>query len=106
MQGLGSDVESIYVEELGLTLSREDIYKILVLDMMEGALEVDWRDFFPYLRWFPNKSIEMKIQRMHFRRKVVMKALINEQKKRIASGKVIKAFCMHIYIYNRFVLIC
>ncbi|KAJ1429214.1 Cytochrome P450 [Sesbania bispinosa] len=72
---------------VGSTLSREDIYKILVLDIMDGAIEVDWRDFFPYLKWVPNKSLEMKIQKMYFRRKAVMKALINEQKKRIASGK-------------------
>ncbi|KAJ1410009.1 Cytochrome P450 [Sesbania bispinosa] len=91
-QGLGNDVESIYVEEFGSTLSREDIYKILVLDIMEGATEVDWRDFFPYLKWVPNKSLEMKIQKMYFRRKAVMKALINEQKKRIASGKEVDCY--------------
>ncbi|XP_057457934.1 ent-kaurene oxidase-like [Lotus japonicus] len=86
-QALGSNVESIYVEELGSTLSRDDVYKILVLDIMEGAIEVDWRDFFPYLKWIPNKSIEMKIQKLYDRRKAVMKALMNEQRKRLASGK-------------------
>lgn len=88
LQGVGSDVPSIYVEDFGTTISRQDIYQILVVDIMEGAIEVDWRDFFPYLRWLPNRSMETKIQRMCFRRKAVMKALINEQKKRIASGKV------------------
>lgn len=87
-QALGSNVESIYVEELGSTLSREDIYKTLVVDIMEGAIEVDWRDFFPYLKWIPNRSVEKKIQNLYVRRKAVMKALMNEQKKRIASGKV------------------
>lgn len=88
MQALGSDVESIYVEELASTLSREDLYNILVVEFMEGAIEVDWRDFFPYLKWIPNKSLEMKIQKVDLGRKYIMKALINEQKKRLASGKV------------------
>lgn len=81
-------MESIYVKGLGATLSRDEIFKILVLDPMEGAIEVDWRDFFPYLKWLPNKSFENKIQKMHFQRKAVMIALIEQQKKRIASGKV------------------
>ncbi|KAJ7958101.1 Cytochrome P450 [Quillaja saponaria] len=91
-QALGHDVKSIYVEELGSTLSREEMFKILVIDMMEGAIEVDWRDFFPYLKWIPNKSVEMKIQQMSFRRKAVMSALINEQKKRIASGEELNCY--------------
>ncbi|BAT81578.1 Ent-kaurene oxidase [Vigna angularis] len=91
-QGLGSNIESVYVEEFSATLSREDLYRILVLDMMEGAIEVDWRDFFPYLRWIPNSSVENKIQNLYFRREVVMKALMNEQKKRMDSGKVLNCF--------------
>lgn len=91
-QGLGRNIESIYVEELERTLSRDDIYKILVLDMMEGAIEVDWRDFFPYLKWIPNRSVEKRIQNLNFRRGVVMRALMNEQKKRMASGKVENCF--------------
>lgn len=55
---------------------------------MEGAIEVDWRDFFPYLRWIPNKKMEKKIQSMCFRRQAAMNALIKDQKKRIASGHV------------------
>ncbi|KAK0577466.1 hypothetical protein LWI29_033319 [Acer saccharum] len=46
-QGLGKDVEPIYVKELGTTLSKEEIYKTLVTDIMGGAIDVDWRDFFP-----------------------------------------------------------
>lgn len=87
-QTLGQDVESIYVEDLGVTMSREDIFKVLVQDPMEGAIEVDWRDFFPYLSWIPNKNFEFKIQQMYTRRKALMKSLIQEQKKRIASGEV------------------
>ncbi|RDX78549.1 Ent-kaurene oxidase, chloroplastic, partial [Mucuna pruriens] len=92
-QGVGINVESIYVEELGATLSKDDIYNILVLDMMEGALEVDWRDFFPYLKWIPNKSIEIKIQKLYLRRKAVMEALIDDYKmRRIASGKELNCY--------------
>ncbi|XP_017429804.2 ent-kaurene oxidase [Vigna angularis] len=91
-QALGSNVDSVYVEELGVTLSREDLHRILVLDMMEGAIEVDWRDFFPYLRWIPNRSVEKKFWNLYFRREVVMRALMNEHKKRVDSGKVLNCF--------------
>lgn len=93
-QTLGKDIESIYVEELGVNLSREEMLNVLVHDMMEGAIEVDWRDFFPYLKWIPNKAVENKIQRMAFRRKAVMNALIKDQKKRIASGEVCLIFLL------------
>ena len=85
-------MQSIYVDELGTTLSREEIFEVLVLDPMEGAIDVDWRDFFPCFRWVPNKSWEMKIQNMHLRRQAVMNALIKEEKKRIALGKVSPPF--------------
>ncbi|KAM0972992.1 hypothetical protein ACFX13_016641 [Malus domestica] len=92
-QAIGKNIEDgIYVEELGTTLSRDEIFKVLVLDIMEGAIEVDWRDFFPYLRWVPNKTIENKIQRLYHRRKAVMNALIKEQKKRIASGEELNCY--------------
>ncbi|KAL0323092.1 UNVERIFIED_CONTAM: Ent-kaurene oxidase, chloroplastic [Sesamum angustifolium] len=88
-QVLGNDVQSAYVEELGTTLSKEEMFEILVIDPMKGAIDVDWRDFFPYLKWIPNKSFENNIQRMHFRRQAVMTALINEQKERISRGRAI-----------------
>jgi ent-kaurene oxidase len=91
-QGIGKDVEFVYVEVLGTTLSREEIFRVLVLDMMEGAIEVDWRDFFPYLKWIPNKSLENRIHQLHFRRQAVMNALIKEQKERIASGETVDCY--------------
>ncbi|KAM7280600.1 hypothetical protein ACFE04_007734 [Oxalis oulophora] len=91
-QGVGKDVESIYVEEFGTTLSREDIFNILVVDMMKGAIDVDWRDFFPYLKWIPNKTFENRIHQLQFRRKAVTNALIKEQKKRIASGEAVDCY--------------
>lgn len=89
LQALGEDVESIYVEELGMTFPRQQIFKVLVDDPMDGAIEVDWRDFFPYMKWIPNKSFEKRLEQMDTRREAVMKALIKEQKKRFDSGQVI-----------------
>ncbi|KAB2628035.1 ent-kaurene oxidase [Pyrus ussuriensis x Pyrus communis] len=92
-QAIGKDIEdSINVEELGTTLSRDDIFKVLVNDMMEGAIEVDWRDFFPYLRWVPIKTIENNMKRLSRRRIAVMNVLIDEQKKRIASGEELNCY--------------
>lgn len=75
--------------ELGKELTKKDLYNVLVVDPMTGAIEVDWRDFFPYLRWVPNSKWEEKIQRMASNKYVVMKALINEHKRRIQHGEVI-----------------
>lgn len=82
-------MESLYVDGLGTTLLREDLFRTLVIDPMEGAIEVDWRDFFPYLRWIPNKGVEDRIRKMDFRRGVTMKSLVEEKKKRIAAGEVV-----------------
>lgn len=82
----GQNIESIHVPELGRTISRKEIFDILVLDMMEGAIEVDWRDFFPYLRWVPNK-VESKIRNLAFRREEVMKALIKQHKRQTEHGQ-------------------
>ncbi|CAN1194296.1 Ent-kaurene oxidase [Linum perenne] len=95
-QSIGMEVESIYVEGLGTTLSRDEIFKTLVLDPMDGAIEVDWREFFPYLSWIPNPGFEKKIEQMHFRRDALMSALIREQKQRIASGEVIDCYIDHL----------
>ncbi|GFP92993.1 ent-kaurene oxidase chloroplastic, partial [Phtheirospermum japonicum] len=89
---LGHDVDSVYVEELGTTLSKEEIFEILVVDPMKGAIEVDWRDFFPYLKWIPNKTFERNIHQMHSRRQAVMTVLINEQKIRISRGEEVNCY--------------
>ncbi|XP_057986837.1 ent-kaurene oxidase, chloroplastic isoform X2 [Hevea brasiliensis] len=91
-EALGKDVQSVYVDEFGSSLSREEIFKVLVLDPMEGAIDVDWRDFFPYLSWIPNKRWELNIQQMHLRRQAVMNALMKEQKKRIALGEELNSY--------------
>ncbi|XP_020591741.1 ent-kaurene oxidase 2 isoform X2 [Phalaenopsis equestris] len=91
-QTLGKDVESIYVEELGVTTTKKEIFQSLVVDPMMGAIEVDWRDFFPYLRWVPNKSMEIKIQQIETRKRAITKALIEEQRQRIARGEKISCY--------------
>lgn len=95
-EALGHDLESIYVEELGRTLSKEEVFKILVADVMEGAIEVDWRDFFPSLQWIPNKSFDMKIKRIYSLRLAVMNALIKKQKDRFASGEEVDCYLSYL----------
>ena len=87
-QGLGEDVSSVYVKELGREISKEEIYQIIVADMTLYVTEVDWRDFFPYLSWVPNKSFEARVLTTESRRTAVVRALIHQQKKRIARGEV------------------
>ncbi|CAN6201295.1 unnamed protein product [Urochloa humidicola] len=87
IQALGEDVSSVYVEEFGKVISKEEIYQATVVDMMMCAIEVDWRDFFPYLSWVPNRSFESRVLTTEGRRTAVMRALIDQQKKRIARGE-------------------
>ncbi|KAF7138731.1 hypothetical protein RHSIM_Rhsim07G0233900 [Rhododendron simsii] len=86
-EAIGRDVEYINVEELG-RISRPEILKILLTDPVEIALQyVDLGDYFPYLKWIPQKNFERKVEKMYSRRLAVMKALIKEQTKRAASGE-------------------
>ncbi|KAF0904466.1 hypothetical protein E2562_034745 [Oryza meyeriana var. granulata] len=87
IQSLGEDVGSVYVDEFGRDISKEEIFEVLVHDMMMCAIEADWRDYFPYLSWVPNKSFETKVFTTEARRNAVVRALINKQKERIARGE-------------------
>ncbi|KAJ0754752.1 putative ent-kaurene monooxygenase [Helianthus annuus] len=91
-QTFGRDIKSIYVSDLGTTMTRDEVFQVLVLDPMMGAIEVDWRDFFPYLSWIPNTNFEMKIEQMYVRREAVMKVLIQEHKKRIDTGEELYSY--------------
>ncbi|KAI3839639.1 hypothetical protein MKW92_008570 [Papaver armeniacum] len=92
-QALGKDIESAkYIEGLGETLSRDEIHKVLVFDPLSGAVEMDWKDFFPCMRWIPNKSFKMHVERMEKRKVEVMKTLIEEQLQRISSGEGIYCY--------------
>ena len=87
-QSFGEDVSSIYVPELGQEVSREELCEIMVVDTLNALAEIDWRDFFPYLGWIPNKSFEAKVMTTESRRTAVTRALINQRKERIACGEV------------------
>jgi len=99
-QALGEDVSSIYVEEFGRVLSRDEIYEAVVHDFMWCVLEVDWRDFFPYLSWVPNESFETKVLTTEARRTAVMRALINRQKERIACGEARLSYLDYLLAEN------
>jgi len=87
IQSLGEDVSSVYVEDFGREISKEEIYQVTVVEMMMCAIEVDWRDFFPYLSWVPNKSFETRVLTAESRRTAVVRALVHQQKNRIARGE-------------------
>ncbi|KAL9665729.1 hypothetical protein QQ045_000049 [Rhodiola kirilowii] len=97
-QAVGNDVDSLYVEELGTTISKEEMYKILVTDVMKAAIEVDWRDFFPYLSWVPNKSIEENSKCIVSRKSAVIREMIRQQKKRIFDGKELNCFLDYLLL--------
>ncbi|PVH47644.1 hypothetical protein PAHAL_4G106200 [Panicum hallii] len=98
---LSEDVSSIYVEEFGKVISRDEIYQATVLDFMWCVLEVDWRDFFPYLSWVPNKSFETRVLTTEARRTAVMRALVNQQKKRIARGEARMSYLDYLLAENK-----
>uniref|UniRef100_A0ACD5V2Y8 Uncharacterized protein n=1 Tax=Avena sativa TaxID=4498 RepID=A0ACD5V2Y8_AVESA len=87
IQCFGEDVSSVYVEEFGREISKEEICQIIVVDMMKCVTEVDWRDFFPYLSWIPNKSFDTRVITTESRRTAVMQAIITQQKERIERGE-------------------
>uniref|UniRef100_A0ACD5V1Q6 Uncharacterized protein n=1 Tax=Avena sativa TaxID=4498 RepID=A0ACD5V1Q6_AVESA len=87
IQSLGEDVSSIYVEEFQREISKDEIYQIIVADMTMCVIEVDWRDFFPYLGWVPNKSFDARVATTESRRTAVARALVNQRKERIAHGE-------------------
>ncbi|GJU36216.1 Ent-kaurene oxidase, chloroplastic-like protein [Tanacetum coccineum] len=86
---VGKDVESLDVEDLGINMKKDEMFQVLVDDIMMGAIEIDWRDFFPYLKWVSNKKFENKIHEIYIRRNAVMKALIKEHKNALLQGSYI-----------------
>ena len=91
-QVIGRDPDFVYVDEFGRNVSRLEMYKALVWDPLETVINVDWRDFFPYLKWVPNKSLEDNIRSVCRKRDAIVDALINEERQLLANGKV------HCYI--------
>eukprot|EP01018_Ginkgo_biloba_P001498 Gb_38576 [translate_table: standard] len=87
-QLIGRDVESVYVEEMGSWVCLQQIYDIVVGDVAKGALEINWRDFVPYIGpWLTNRPLHNKLRQLTKRRAAVVRALIEEEKKLLSSGK-------------------
>ncbi|KAK1395707.1 Ent-kaurene oxidase, chloroplastic [Heracleum sosnowskyi] len=91
-QTLGEDVESVYVDELQTTMSRYEMFNCLVRDPMVGAIDVDWRDFFPYLKWIPNKRFENKIEQMNIHKAAIMKSLVQRARKQSSSTEGMQCY--------------
>ncbi|EPS71198.1 ent-kaurene oxidase 2, partial [Genlisea aurea] len=103
-QDLGEAVESLYVEEFGKTLSIDEIYKILVVDPVKGSAAVDWREFFPYLKWIPNRAFTERLQQLVYKRRIVMEEIIRQQKQHLAAGSVTKSYLQHLLFEADFAL--
>ncbi|KAK5831794.1 hypothetical protein PVK06_015593 [Gossypium arboreum] len=97
-QALGEDVQSIYVEELGTTLSRKEMYKILVIDMMAGIIEFNRIEAIAssFAGIEISARIEMSIQQKLFKMMTVMNALIKEQIKRIDSVEEVNCYLSYL----------
>jgi ent-kaurene oxidase len=68
--------------EIGI-VTTEEIFDACVSDPMKAFVQIDWRDFFPALKWVPNTTLENKIKAVERKRTLIMKGLIKEQRKRI-----------------------
>ncbi|KAI8548754.1 hypothetical protein RHMOL_Rhmol07G0298300 [Rhododendron molle] len=69
---------------------------ILFKDLVEVALDVDWREFFPDLKWIPNKTLERKIERLSFRRQAVMMVIVKEQSKRVTAEEEMNCYLNYL----------
>lgn len=86
-QVLGRDPDFVFVKEFGRNVPRLEMFKALVLDPLEAVLEVDWRDFFPALKWVSNKAVEDKVNSVAHKRDAIVGALIAEQRELLRNGK-------------------
>ncbi|KAM0828592.1 hypothetical protein ACQ4PT_067443 [Festuca glaucescens] len=68
IESLGEDVSSVYVKEFGREISKEEMHRTMVVDMMTCVIVADWRDYFPYLSWIPNKSFDTRLVTAESRR--------------------------------------
>lgn len=74
--------DDIEVPELGVRMGTWEIFQALVVDPLHAVIDVDWRDFFPALRWIPNRRVENWVRSVDYRRNCIMKALIRAQRQR------------------------
>ncbi|KAK1554024.1 hypothetical protein Q3G72_006740 [Acer saccharum] len=63
VQGLGKDVEPIYVKELGTTLSKEEIYKTLIAINIYGC-NMDKKQWENPNEWNPERFFDSKYDAM------------------------------------------
>ncbi|XP_024527089.1 ent-kaurene oxidase 2 [Selaginella moellendorffii] len=92
-QVFGRDIESVRVPELGAEVTRWEIYRILVQDVMKAAVQIDWRDFFPTLKWIPNWKFEDGIYKVERKRSAVTKALMEQHRQLSRSQQRDKCYC-------------
>lgn len=85
MQVWGYVPDNVEVPELGSRLSTWEIFQALVVDPLHAVIDVDWRDFFPALKWIPNRRVEDQVRGVDFKRNAIMKTLIRAQRKRLAN---------------------
>jgi ent-kaurene oxidase len=74
--------EKVDCPELGV-VTKQDIFDACISNPMKAFVEIDWRDFFPAFKWVPNKTLENKIKAIERRRTLIMKGLVQEQRKSI-----------------------
>ncbi|XP_024357339.1 ent-kaurene oxidase [Physcomitrium patens] len=86
-QVFGYIPDQVEVLELGTCVSTWDMFDALVVAPLSAVINVDWRDFFPALRWIPNRSVEDLVRTVDFKRNSIMKALIRAQRMRLANLK-------------------
>lgn len=93
-QVIGREVKPLYVEELGNKMvSVQDIYDLVVGDPGTAALEINWREFVPFVsRWLPNAKLHAMLNDVTRRRSAVVKALIRQERELLSSGKEAKGY--------------
>ncbi len=76
--------EEVDCPELGV-VTKWEMCEALVIAPLKTVIEVDWRDFFPTCKWVPNKSVEDNIKAVERRRTLIIKGLIEEQRRRLKN---------------------
>jgi ent-kaurene oxidase len=93
-QVFGHAPEGVHVPELGgRYVEKWEIFDALIIDPLQSVMYVDWRNFFPFLSFIPNKSVENAISEVDAKRNYIVDALIAEQRKLIANQGPTRCYC-------------
>ncbi|EFJ16968.1 ent-kaurene oxidase [Selaginella moellendorffii] len=92
-QVFGRDIERVSVLKLGMEVTRWEIYRTLVQNLMKASVQIDWRNFFPSLKWIPNRKFEDGIYRVERKRSAVTKALMEQHRELSRSQQRDKCYC-------------